>query len=612
MGAGVGYGAHPDARESFRAEAETVAASLESDGAAAFATRIAEGPARVQFQNKDPRGWAEFARLLAEHSSEGSANTMRGVQRERPSLYDLRGDLAKMEVPVLLVVGDKDEGCLDANLMLKRTIPSSGLAVLPRTGHASNLEEPELFVGRLGLPGESGCGTLGASRPTIHLNERDGHDRLSHGTAPEDRSMMVRALAMHGYDRGLCCALPVLGRPMIDPDKDDLPPPIEALLEDVFFRKAHWHSAYEVAVQRLAQAIKLGALTVGARLPPERELVERLGVSRTTLREGIGRSSSRDTSGPVADARGNIRRAGRIRQPNKAEIQGPRREMGHLIPGLLDMRAAVEPKAAELAACARPTKRSRTSVGSSAISACPFRSSARPIPRSTSRSPTRRSPTGCWTWCSRSRCGYTTMLAYLPRSPGRGGQGHSVVQHSRVVEAIAAPTRRGRYQAMQEHIDVTNESGRTAEAGSSRGGRPGPFSRSLFVGSRPDRNVRKVETGAAPRAPPRAREPPADRAHRRASSLAVGDRRAPSTQVSPMLAELADQTSACSGSRYGVHSGWSRSKSTKSAFFPASSEPISSSHPSARAPSIVAIRKASLAPRIPASSRASLNSPAVR
>lgn len=143
--AGVGYGAHPNAQESFRDEAEAIAAAFEADGAAAFAPRYAEGPARVQFQNKDPRGWAEFARLLAEHSSEGSANTMRGVQRERRSLYDLSGELARMEVPVLLIVGDEDEGCLDANLMLKRTIPSSGLAVLPRTGHTSNLEEPELF-----------------------------------------------------------------------------------------------------------------------------------------------------------------------------------------------------------------------------------------------------------------------------------------------------------------------------------------------------------------------------------------------------------------------------------------------------------------------------------
>lgn len=70
---------------------------------------------------------------------------MRGVQRERPSLYDLTDQLRALEVPTLLLVGDEDEGCLEANLMLKRTIPAAGLAVLPRTGHTLNLEEPELF-----------------------------------------------------------------------------------------------------------------------------------------------------------------------------------------------------------------------------------------------------------------------------------------------------------------------------------------------------------------------------------------------------------------------------------------------------------------------------------
>jgi hypothetical protein len=29
--------------------------------------------------------------------------------------------------------------------MLKRTIPSSGLAILPQTGHTANLEEPGVF-----------------------------------------------------------------------------------------------------------------------------------------------------------------------------------------------------------------------------------------------------------------------------------------------------------------------------------------------------------------------------------------------------------------------------------------------------------------------------------
>lgn len=141
----TGYGAPPEARDSFRAESEAIARAFQTEGADQVAPRYAQGPARVQFQNKDPRGWAEFVRNLAAHSSEGSANTMRGVQRERPSLYDLRPDLERMEVPTLLLVGDEDEGCLDTNLMLKRTIRSSGLAILPRTGHTSNLEEPELF-----------------------------------------------------------------------------------------------------------------------------------------------------------------------------------------------------------------------------------------------------------------------------------------------------------------------------------------------------------------------------------------------------------------------------------------------------------------------------------
>jgi pimeloyl-ACP methyl ester carboxylesterase len=143
--AGTGYGAQPERQAAFRKESEVIADTIERDGMTAFAERYAQGPARVQFQNKDPRGWAEFAAQLAEHSAVGSALTMRRVQARRPSLYDLRDELAALPVPVLLVVGDEDEGCLEPALMLKRTIPTAGLAILPRTGHACNLEEPERF-----------------------------------------------------------------------------------------------------------------------------------------------------------------------------------------------------------------------------------------------------------------------------------------------------------------------------------------------------------------------------------------------------------------------------------------------------------------------------------
>jgi pimeloyl-ACP methyl ester carboxylesterase len=142
---GVGYGAQPDRREAFREESNVIADAFAQEGAAEVAKRYAVGPARVQLQNKDPRGWAEFAARLAEHDSQGSALTMRGVQAARPSLYDLTDELRALDLPVLLIAGDEDEGCLEASLMLKRTIPAAGLALLPKTGHTCNLEEPELF-----------------------------------------------------------------------------------------------------------------------------------------------------------------------------------------------------------------------------------------------------------------------------------------------------------------------------------------------------------------------------------------------------------------------------------------------------------------------------------
>jgi pimeloyl-ACP methyl ester carboxylesterase len=143
--AGTGYGAPPERAEAFRAECGAIAAAFEAEGAQQVARRYAVGPARVQFQNKNPRGWAEFAAALAQHSALGSALTMRGVQAARPSLYALRDDLANVRTPVLLLAGDEDEGCLETALMLKRTIPSSGLAILPQTGHTANLEEPGEF-----------------------------------------------------------------------------------------------------------------------------------------------------------------------------------------------------------------------------------------------------------------------------------------------------------------------------------------------------------------------------------------------------------------------------------------------------------------------------------
>lgn len=143
--AGAGYGAEKEFEEHFRDVSLEVANQFEQQGSKRFAQTYALGASRVQFQNKDPRGWREFADLLSEHSEVGAANTMRGVQARRPSLYDLEARLAAMQVPTLVMVGDEDDHCLQPGLFLKKTIPACGLAVLPKTGHTLNLEEPEQF-----------------------------------------------------------------------------------------------------------------------------------------------------------------------------------------------------------------------------------------------------------------------------------------------------------------------------------------------------------------------------------------------------------------------------------------------------------------------------------
>jgi pimeloyl-ACP methyl ester carboxylesterase len=142
---GCGYGAEADKREVFRAEADIIAATLRRDGMQAFAERYAYGPTRVQYENKDPRGHAEFKKMLAEHSAVGSANTQAGVQKERPSLYTLTEEMGRITVPTLIITGDEDWPCLLPGILMKQSIPTAALSVMPNCGHAINIEEPEEY-----------------------------------------------------------------------------------------------------------------------------------------------------------------------------------------------------------------------------------------------------------------------------------------------------------------------------------------------------------------------------------------------------------------------------------------------------------------------------------
>jgi pimeloyl-ACP methyl ester carboxylesterase len=143
--AGCGSGAEPGQLDSFRAEAALRAVAILRDGMPAFAEKFAHGPSRVQYENKDPRGFAVFKRTLTNHSALGSANTMLGCLKERPSLYDLTDQMKALAAPTLLLVGDEDWLCLAPSILMKQHIPAAALAVMPNCGHGINLEDPSEF-----------------------------------------------------------------------------------------------------------------------------------------------------------------------------------------------------------------------------------------------------------------------------------------------------------------------------------------------------------------------------------------------------------------------------------------------------------------------------------
>lgn len=143
--AGTGSGSERRYTDDFHKHSRALGDEFEREGAAAVARSYGMSPARIPFLVKDPRGFAEFARQLAEHDAQGSANTSRGFQGARPSLYDFDSEIRKLDTPALIVVGDEDDRCIEPSLFLKQTIAASGLVMFPKTGHVVNLEEPALF-----------------------------------------------------------------------------------------------------------------------------------------------------------------------------------------------------------------------------------------------------------------------------------------------------------------------------------------------------------------------------------------------------------------------------------------------------------------------------------
>jgi GntR family transcriptional regulator, transcriptional repressor for pyruvate dehydrogenase complex len=125
-------------------------------------------------------------------------------------------------------------------------------------------------------------------------------------------------------------------------------------LTEAVLRPVRGHHAFEGCVEQLGTAIRLGVYPHGSSLPPERELAERLEVSRATLREAIA---------ALRAARMVETRRGRgggtvVKHRPVAPAQGAPVDLGARRTQLLDslvFRRVVEPGACHIAAARRLT-----------------------------------------------------------------------------------------------------------------------------------------------------------------------------------------------------------------------------------------------------------------
>ena len=233
--------------------------------------------------------------------------------------------------------------------------------------------------------------------------------------------------------------------------------PVQRSVSVPLWRPVRGGNAFEITVSRLAQTIRLGMLGAGDQLPPERELAERLQVSRVSLREAI--AALRD-AGFLVTRRGRAGGTFVVYQDTAAQAGDAvamAKEMGDDLHDALDFRRVVEPGAAALAA-----SRTLSAVDRAQLTACLAAAAEH-------AAPTRRVADSRLHLAIAAASGSAMLaeavtqvqvivdklLAAIPVI--ERNLAHSDAQHKRIVDAILAGDPRSARAAMEEHCDGTAE-----------------------------------------------------------------------------------------------------------------------------------------------------------
>jgi DNA-binding FadR family transcriptional regulator len=227
-------------------------------------------------------------------------------------------------------------------------------------------------------------------------------------------------------------------------------------VDDALFRPVRAGNAFEETVERLLQAIKLGVVAVGDRLPAERELAARLGVARVTLREAIHALAD---AGYVASRRG--RYGGTfVTEPHPIRAVGRppavARRLRESVDDTLTVRYVVETGAAEVAARRTLTPGQRRHLADRlAETTCAdlveYRRKDSRLHLAIAEVTGSASLT---TALADVRMRINELLDEIPLLPRN--LGHSNAQHEVIVAAILGGDPTAARQAMAEHLDGTS------------------------------------------------------------------------------------------------------------------------------------------------------------
>jgi GntR family transcriptional repressor for pyruvate dehydrogenase complex len=221
-------------------------------------------------------------------------------------------------------------------------------------------------------------------------------------------------------------------------------------------RPVRGHHAFEACVEQLATLIRLGVYPRGSTLPPERELADRLAVSRATLREAM---AAMRQAGLVQTTRG--RGGGTVvtmRAATPSARAASRRTSATRADWIdaLDFRRIVEPGAAALAAGAHLDDKQRARLGAALDSVSGARGPAMHRQADSRFHLTIATLSGSTRLVEAVTAVQSTLHEMLSAIPVLDANiAHSDTQHARIVKAVLAGHASRARQVMEEHCDDT-------------------------------------------------------------------------------------------------------------------------------------------------------------